>query len=79
MFSKTRMVLAAALVLGVASAAQAGSRDDADSTGGYRVGPTGQSFDGGVNPVFLPSLSGRPANAYVDPYQSRSRKKTNSQ
>jgi hypothetical protein len=78
MLSKTKMVLAAALVLGVASAAQAGGKDDADSSGGYRVGPLGQSFDSGVNPVYHPSLSGRSANAYVDPGQpSRPHKKTN--
>ena len=46
MMSKTRMAVAAALVLGLASAAQAGSRDDADSSGGYAVGPMGQSFTG---------------------------------
>jgi hypothetical protein len=78
MLSKTKMVLAAALVLGVASAAQAGSKDDADSSGGYRVGPTGQSFEGGVNPVYHRSLSGRSANASVDPGQpSRPHKKAN--
>jgi hypothetical protein len=82
MFSKTKMALAAALVLGLASAAQAGDKDDADVGGGYRVGPLGQSFDSGVNPVYHPSLSGksasgRSANAYVDPYQ-RPHKKANS-
>ena len=46
MMSKTRMAAAAALVLGLASAAQAGSKDDADSSGGYAVGPVGQSFNG---------------------------------
>jgi hypothetical protein len=45
MFTKTRMALAAALVLGVASTAQAGSKDDADAGGGYRVGPLGQVFN----------------------------------
>jgi hypothetical protein len=45
MMSKTRMAVAAALVLGLASAAQAGSRDDPDSSGGYAVGPMGQSFN----------------------------------
>jgi hypothetical protein len=78
MFSKTKMVLAAALMVGVVSAAQAGGRDDADSSGGYRVGPTGESFDSGVNPMVHRSLSGSSANAYVDPYQGRSHKKANS-
>jgi hypothetical protein len=50
MLSKTKLALAAVLVLGLACAAQAGSRDDAETSGGYRVGPMGQSFDG-VNPA----------------------------
>ena len=50
MLSKTKIAVAAVLVLGLASAAQAGGRDDADSSGGYRIGPNGQSFDG-VNPA----------------------------
>jgi hypothetical protein len=50
MMSKAKIVVAAVLVLGLASAAQAGGRDDADPSGGYRVGPTGQSYDG-VNPA----------------------------
>ena len=79
MFSKTKMILAAALMVGVVSAAQAGGRDDADPNGGYRIGPTGQSFDGGATPVFRPSLSGSSANALVDQIQpSRSHKKPNS-
>jgi hypothetical protein len=47
MTTKTKLALAALLILGVASAAQAGSKDDADATGGYAVGPLGQSFRGG--------------------------------
>jgi hypothetical protein len=79
MLTKTKMVLAAALMIGLASAAQAGGRDDADSSGGYRVGPAGQSFDGGINPVYHPSLSGSSANAFVDPsQQGRSHKKATS-
>jgi hypothetical protein len=50
MLSKTKIALAAVLMLGLASAAQAGSRDDPETSGGYRVGPMGQSFDG-VNPA----------------------------
>ena len=50
MLSKTKVALAAVLVLGLASAAQAGGRDDAETSGGSRVGPNGQSFDG-VNPA----------------------------
>jgi hypothetical protein len=81
MSTKTKMVVAAALVLGLASAAQAGSKDDdGGSGGGYRVGPLGQSFDSGATSVYHPSLSGsgRSANAYFELGQpSRPHKKTN--
>jgi hypothetical protein len=89
MFSKTKkdgdgamtmskIVLATVLVLGAASGAYA-SDNDHGAEGGYRVGPTGQSFDGGVNPMYHPSLSGSSANALVDQIQpSRSHKKANS-
>jgi hypothetical protein len=50
MLTKTKIALAAVLVLGLASAAQAGGRDDAETSGGSRVGPNGQIFDG-VNPA----------------------------
>jgi hypothetical protein len=50
MLSKTKMALAAVFVLGLASAAQAGDRDDPDRGGGSPVGPLGQIFDG-VNPA----------------------------
>jgi hypothetical protein len=52
----SKIALAAALVLGVASVAYAGGKDDADVGGGFRVGPLGQSFDSGVNPVYHRSL-----------------------
>jgi hypothetical protein len=56
MFTKTKLALAAALIFGVASAAQAASENDGgNETGGYRVGPMGQHF-GGVNPVYHRSL-----------------------
>jgi hypothetical protein len=42
----TKIVLAAALVVGAAAAAQAGSRDDYGCCGGYHVGPMGQWFGG---------------------------------
>jgi hypothetical protein len=80
MLSRTKIALAAGLVLSVASAAQAGGRDDADSSGGYRVGPTGQSFESGVNPVYHPSLFGQSGGRAFDfinlNQQSRPRKKT---
>lgn len=44
MLTKTKIALAAALVLGMASAAQAGSKDDPNSSGGFHVGPMGQFF-----------------------------------
>jgi hypothetical protein len=55
MLTKTKIALAAALLLGVASAAQAG--DDNAASGGFRVGPLGQSATSGVNPVDHRSLA----------------------
>ena len=57
MITKTRLTIAALLMIGIASSAQAGSRDDADRSGGYRTGPLGQSFNSGVNPVDHPSMA----------------------
>jgi hypothetical protein len=58
MLTRTKIPLVATLLLGVASAANAaGSKDDADHNGGYRVGPLGQIFSSGVNPVDHPSLA----------------------
>jgi len=58
MFTKTKLALVGALVLGLGTVAQAGSKDDADHTGGYRAGPLSQSFSG-ANPVHHPSMRGR--------------------
>ncbi len=56
MFTKTKLALAAALILGAASAVQAANENDGgNETGGYRTGPMGQHF-GGVNPVYHRSL-----------------------
>ena len=67
-FTKTKMALAAVFVLGVASAAQAGDRDDPEPRGGSRVGPLGQSFVDGVNPALHPAIRaesfGQAANVY---------------
>jgi hypothetical protein len=42
MLNKTSIaILAAAAIFGAASAAQAGSKDDADHGGGFRTGPMG--------------------------------------
>ena len=67
--TKTTIALATALVLGVASVAYAGgSREDSDpSGGGFRVGPAGNTFGSGVNPVDHRSLRG----AYGYAYQAR--------
>jgi opacity protein-like surface antigen len=54
MLSMTKLALAAALVLGAASAASANDNDRNDR-GGYRVGPLGQSFQG-ANPAYHPSM-----------------------
>jgi len=63
MSTKTMIALAAMLMAGAVSAAQAGSKDDADAGGGYRVGPLGQSFDG-ANPVYHRSLRGNAGESF---------------
>jgi len=69
MFSMTKLALAAALVLGAASAVQAGSKDDAGASGGFRVGPMGQEFPG-ANPAYHPSMRyERGIYAYVPGYR----------
>jgi hypothetical protein len=56
MFTRTKLALAAALMFGVASAAQAANENDGgNETGGYRLGPMGQHF-GGANPVYHRSM-----------------------
>jgi hypothetical protein len=62
--TKTTIALATALLLGVASAAYAGDRDEPEHKGGFRVGPLGQDFATGVNPVDHPSLRGASGYAY---------------
>ena len=58
----TRIVLATALTIGVASVALAANEND--QTGGYReLGPGGVVTDG-VNPVFHRSLRAHGGNAY---------------
>jgi hypothetical protein len=66
MLTKTSIaILAAAAIFGAASAAQAGSKDDADHSGGARIGPMGQALG-------APSAwRGRPSSAYA--YVPRSR------
>jgi BA14K-like protein len=55
MMTKTKLALAAVVVFGAASAAQA--NEPRDEFGGYRVGPLGQSFQG-ANPAYHRSLRG---------------------
>jgi hypothetical protein len=74
MLSKTKFAVAAVLVLGLASAAQAGGRDDADSSGGYAVGPTGQSFIGAGSAPRAEFFGERVYDYAAVPHQNRSRK-----
>jgi hypothetical protein len=61
----TKIVLAAALVIGTAGAALASNENDGgNETGGYReLGPGGVVTDG-VNPAFHRSLRAGASNAY---------------
>jgi len=78
MMTKTKIALAAALLFGIASAAQAAGRDDADHSGGFRVGPVGQSYEG-ANPVDHPSLArGAYARAHA-PVQAHETRTPNSE
>ena len=68
----TKIALAAAIALGAAAAAQAGSRNDEGGRiqGGYHIGPLGQWFGG---PAFRWRYWGRPymydyGYAYVPRY-----------
>jgi Spy/CpxP family protein refolding chaperone len=52
MLSKSKLAIAAALVLGAVSAAQAANDNQSDPTRGYAYGPLGQRMGGrAVNPV----------------------------
>jgi hypothetical protein len=66
MLTKIKFAVAALLVLGIASVAQAGSRDDPDPSGGYGVGPLGQSLGHGVNTI---RDNGREAFGLVAPHR----------
>ena len=52
MITRTKFAIAALLMIGIASAAQAGSRDDADSAGGSGIGPLGQTLRGPAGEAF---------------------------
>ena len=64
MLTKTRLAIAAALLLGVASAAQAASDNQSDPTRGFPYGPEGQRVGGkAVNKA--DHLSTRPGGPYT--------------
>jgi len=63
--TKTKIALAAIIMLGAGSLAQASENDGGNDTGGYReLGPGGVVTDG-VNPVFHRSLRGNAGGAYA--------------
>ena len=60
MLSKSKLAIAAALILGAAGAAQAGAENQSDTTRGFAYGPMGQRMGGSaVNPVDHLSTRGR--------------------
>ena len=64
MLAKTRLAIAAALLLGAASAAQAANDNQSDPTRGFPYGPEGQRVGGkAVNPA--DPLSTRPGGPYT--------------
>ena len=64
MLTKTRLAIAAALLLGVASAAQAANDNQSDPTRGFPYGPEGQRMGGNaVNKA--DHLSTRPGGPYT--------------
>ena len=68
MITTTKLAVAALVMFGIASSAQAGGRDDADHSGGFRTGPLGQGFTSGVNPVDHPSTA---RSAYASSARNR--------
>jgi hypothetical protein len=63
MLTKTTLALAAALIIGTASAGFANENEDFGE-GGYHLGPMGQFLGGdAVNPVYHRSLRGSTAHA----------------
>ena len=69
MLNKSRLAIAAALVLGAVSAAQAANEnvDEGSGTGGYACGPLHQRLGGrAANPVYNRTIcSGRGAYAFA--------------
>jgi Spy/CpxP family protein refolding chaperone len=75
MLTKSKLAIAAALVLGAASAAQAASENPSDPTRGFAYGPLGQRMGGhAVNPVDHRSTRrGAGAYAFVPPARAHTR------
>jgi hypothetical protein len=72
MLTKSKVVVAAVLILGAASAAQAGSDNQSDPTRGFAFGPMGQRVGGSaVNPVDHRSTRGRRMHARAFPHSGR--------
>jgi Spy/CpxP family protein refolding chaperone len=69
MLTKSKLAIAAALVLGAASAAQAANDNQSDPNRGFAYGPMGQRMGGSaVNPVHhLSTRNARGTYAYVPP------------
>jgi len=64
MLTKSRLAIAAAILLGAASAAQAAAENQSDENRGFPYGPLGQRVGGkAVNPVH--HLSTRPGGPYA--------------
>jgi hypothetical protein len=64
MLRKTKLALAAALILGAAGAAQAANDNQSDPTRGFAYGPMGQRVGGSaVNPIHHLSTRGKAHHA----------------
>jgi BA14K-like protein len=67
MFSKTKIVVAATLMLGIASAARAAGDE---INGGFRELASGAVVNDGINPVYHRSLAGSTLAACESRYKS---------
>jgi hypothetical protein len=75
MLTKSKLAVAAALILGTASAAQAGAENQSDPTRGFAYGPGGQRVGGqAVNPVHHLSTRRGDPYAYATPRRIHHRK-----
>jgi hypothetical protein len=76
MLMKTKIALAAAIMLGTASVAMANDDSPGESTGFRELG-SGATVKQGVNPVDHPSLSGAPRQAPKSVIQTEGRAPAN--